>query len=54
LQARGVDGILAIDTQLEGALQTPTVAVAGHSEVPGVTNVILDHHRAATIRRHHG
>ena len=40
LQARGVDGILAIDTQLEAALPAPTVSVAGHSAVPGVTNVI--------------
>src|SRR6059058_2060371 len=32
LQARGVDGILAIDTQLEGALQSPTVSVAGHAQ----------------------
>ncbi len=43
LQARGVDGILAIDTQLEETLQAPTVSVAGHTAQPGVTNVILDH-----------
>lgn len=49
LQARGVDGILAIDTQLEGALQSPTVSVAGHTQIPGVTNVILDHNRAAEL-----
>jgi LacI family transcriptional regulator len=53
LQARGVDGILAIDTQLEGALPAPTVAVAGHSEVPGVTNVIIDHPRAAELALGH-
>src|SRR5258708_23634351 len=49
LQARGVDGILAIDTQMEGALQAPTVSVAGHTVLPGVTNVILDHNRAAEL-----
>jgi DNA-binding LacI/PurR family transcriptional regulator len=53
LQARGVDGILAIDTQLEGALQAPTVSVAGHTTIPGVTNVILDHNRAAELALGH-
>jgi DNA-binding LacI/PurR family transcriptional regulator len=53
LQARGVDGILAIDTQLEGAISAPTVAVAGHAELPGITNVILDHHRAAELALGH-
>ena len=53
LEARGVDGILAIDTQLEGALQSPTVSVAGHAQIPGVTNVILDHNRAAELALGH-
>ena len=53
LQARGVDGILAIDTHLEGALPAPTVSVGGHTELPGVTNVILDHYRAAELALGH-
>jgi DNA-binding LacI/PurR family transcriptional regulator len=53
LQARGVDGILAIDTHLEGALPAPTVSVGGHVHVPGVTNVVLDHHRAAELALGH-
>jgi DNA-binding LacI/PurR family transcriptional regulator len=53
LQARGVDGILAIDTQLDTALPAPTVRVAGHADLPGVTNVILDHHRAAELALGH-
>lgn len=53
LQARGVDGILAIDTHLETALPTPTVTVAGHETIPGVTNVVLDHHRAAELALGH-
>jgi DNA-binding LacI/PurR family transcriptional regulator len=53
LQARGVDGILTIDTQMEEALQSPTVSVASHAEIPGVTNVILDHHRAAELALGH-
>jgi LacI family transcriptional regulator len=53
LQARGVDGIIAIDTQFEGAISAPTVSVAGHANHPGVTNVILDHHRAAELALGH-
>ncbi len=53
LQARGVDGILAIDTQLEGAIHAPTVSVAGHTAFPGLTNVVLDHHRAAELALGH-
>ncbi|WP_371417453.1 LacI family DNA-binding transcriptional regulator [Granulicella sp. S190] len=53
LQARGVDGILAIDTHLEEAPSSPTVSVAGHFELPGITNVILDHHRAAELALGH-
>jgi DNA-binding LacI/PurR family transcriptional regulator len=53
LQARGVDGILAIDTQLEGAIPSPTVSVAGHTAFPGLTNVVLDHHRAAELALGH-
>ena len=53
LQARGVDGILSIDTHLEAALPAPTVTVAGHVSLPGVTNVVLDHHRAAELALGH-
>ena len=42
LEARGVEGILAIDTHLEESPMLPTVLVAGHSELPGVSNVVLD------------
>ncbi|RXH54326.1 LacI family DNA-binding transcriptional regulator [Granulicella sibirica] len=42
LEARGVEGILAIDTHLEESPMLPTVLVAGRSELPGVSNVILD------------
>src|ERR1700755_2772615 len=41
LQARGVEGILAIDTHLETAPSSPTVAVAGHVALPGLTNNIV-------------
>jgi len=49
LQARGVEGLLAIDTHFEVAPSSPTVAVASHTALPGVTNVVLDHERAAEL-----
>ena len=49
LRSRGVDGILAIDTHLEAPLPLPTVLVAGHTNLAGVTNVVLDHQLAARL-----
>jgi len=49
LRSRGVDGILAIDTHLNAPLPLPAVLVAGHTTLPGVTNVILDHQLAADL-----
>ena len=51
LRSRGVDGILAIDTQLDPNQQhrLPTVLVAGHTHIPGVSNVVLNHNRAAEL-----
>jgi DNA-binding LacI/PurR family transcriptional regulator len=42
LQARGVEGILAVDTHLEAETNLPTVLVAGHTEIANVSNVIVD------------
>lgn len=53
LVGRGAEGIIAIDTQLEHDLPVPAVAVAGHKTMPGITNVILDHHRAAELALKH-
>ena len=53
LRSRGIDGILAIDTHLEAELPVPAVCVAGHTAIPGVTNVVLDHHRAAELALGH-
>jgi LacI family transcriptional regulator len=53
LRSRGVDGILAIDTHLNGPLTLPTVLVAGHTALPGVTNVVLNHQRAADLAVSH-
>lgn len=55
LRSRGVDGILAIDTHLpeDAVLALPTVLVAGHTELSGVTNVILNHEKAAELALRH-
>ena len=50
---RGAEGIIAIDTHLEHDLPVPAVAVAGHKTMPGITNVVLDHHRAAELALKH-
>ncbi len=42
LQSRGVEGILAIDTHLDAESHLPTVLVGGHTELPGVSNIVLD------------
>jgi DNA-binding LacI/PurR family transcriptional regulator len=46
---RGAQGIIAIDTLLEHPIGVPVVAVAGHRHIEGVTNVLLDHGRAAEL-----
>jgi DNA-binding LacI/PurR family transcriptional regulator len=46
---RGVEGIITIDTILENIPDLPTVAVAGHRHLPGVTNIVLDHVKAADM-----
>ena len=46
---RGAQGIIAIDTLLEHPIPVPVVAVAGHRHIEGVTNVVLDHARAAEL-----
>jgi DNA-binding LacI/PurR family transcriptional regulator len=53
LQARGIEGLLAIDTHFETAPSLPTVAVPGHAAIPGVANVVLDHERAAELALGH-
>ncbi|MGA3010715.1 MAG: LacI family DNA-binding transcriptional regulator [Terracidiphilus sp.] len=53
LISRGAQGIIAIDTALEHSISVPVVAIAGHREIEGVTNVILDHARAAELTLNH-
>jgi len=44
---RASGGLHPTDTSLTEKLALPTVAVAGHLPVEGVTNIVLDHTRAA-------
>src|SRR6266516_4089291 len=53
LLTRGVEGFITTDTSLTEKLALPTVAVAGHERVDGVTNIILDHKRAARLALEH-
>ena len=53
LQARGVEGFITVDTSITERPALPTVAVAGHQKVAGVTNIILDHKRAARMALEH-
>ena len=53
LQARGVEGFITVDTSISEQPALPTVAVAGHQRVAGVTNIVLDHKRAARMALQH-
>src|ERR1700730_7684546 len=53
LQQRAVEGLIAVDTVLSEALDVPSVAVSGHRDVPGVTNIVLNHARAACLALQH-
>lgn len=53
LSERGVEGIITVDTTVHEAPGLPTVAVAGHKKVKGVTNIVLDHDRAAVLALNH-
>lgn len=50
---RCVEGLIAVDTPCEKGLLLPTVAVSRHDDVEGVTNISLDHPRAASLALEH-
>jgi DNA-binding LacI/PurR family transcriptional regulator len=50
---RSVDGLIAVDTPWSISLKVPVVTVSGHNQVKGVTNVVLDHVRAAELAIKH-
>jgi LacI family transcriptional regulator len=53
LQQRAVEGLIVVDTALAEAVDVPSVAVSGHRDVPGVTNIVLNHSRAACLALQH-
>jgi DNA-binding LacI/PurR family transcriptional regulator len=53
LLSRGAEALIAIDTAFEHPFPLPVVAVAGHRSIRGVTNVVLDHRRAAELTLTH-
>jgi LacI family transcriptional regulator len=53
LLGRGAEGLIAIDTALEHPFPVPVVAVAGHRRIEGVSNLALDHDRAAELALTH-
>jgi LacI family transcriptional regulator len=50
---RSVDGLIAVDTPWHLNLSVPVVTVSGHNDVKGVTNIVLNHHRAAEVALKH-
>ena len=53
LQQRAVEGLIAVDTACQKGVPIPVVAVSGHREMDGVTNIVLDHERAAKLAMEH-
>src|SRR5260370_2431966 len=49
----GGEGLIRLDTSLTEKLDLPTVAVAGRERVEGLTNIILEHARAARLALEH-
>jgi DNA-binding LacI/PurR family transcriptional regulator len=50
---RSVDGMIAVDTPWRLNLSVPVVTVSGHNCVKGVTNIVLNHQRAAEVALKH-
>src|SRR6201997_971620 len=53
LMDRSVEGFIAIDTALQHSLPIPVVAVANYRKIEGITNIALDHRRAAELAMRH-
>lgn len=53
LQDRAVDGLIAIDTPIRQHVALPTVTVSCPDEHEGLTNIVLNHRRAAELAIDH-
>ncbi|MGA7635259.1 MAG: LacI family DNA-binding transcriptional regulator [Terriglobales bacterium] len=50
---RGVEGFITVDTFIDHPLRLPTVSIPGHRQMEGVTNIVMDHRRAAWLALNH-
>ncbi|HYL97482.1 MAG TPA: LacI family DNA-binding transcriptional regulator, partial [Blastocatellia bacterium] len=50
---RRVEGIIAVDTPFGREVSVPVVAVSGHSALPNITTIKLNHKRAAQLALKH-
>jgi DNA-binding LacI/PurR family transcriptional regulator len=50
---RSVDGFLLVNTSLNESMNQPVVSISGHRRMEGVTNVVLDHDRSASLALKH-
>ncbi|HTJ30588.1 MAG TPA: LacI family DNA-binding transcriptional regulator [Acidobacteriaceae bacterium] len=53
LASRGAEGFITVDLPFAEDLSLPTIAVAGHASLPGVTSLVLDQARAAHLALQH-
>jgi DNA-binding LacI/PurR family transcriptional regulator len=50
---RGVEGFITVDTFIDRPLPLPAVAIPGHRQVEGVTNIVMDHRKGAWLALNH-
>jgi DNA-binding LacI/PurR family transcriptional regulator len=50
---RSVDGFLLVNSTLEEEVKQPVVSISGHKHMEGVTNMVLDHDRSASLALKH-
>ena len=53
LMGRFVDGFIAVDTPWNHDMPIPVLTVSGHNPAKGVSNILLDHDRAAELALRH-
>jgi LacI family transcriptional regulator len=53
LLARGAEGFITVDTSLDEPLPLPTVSVAGHRRLQGVSNIVLDQETGVRLALEH-
>jgi len=53
LQQRAVEGLILVDTPSQAGMAFPVVAVSGHQQVSGVSNISLNHTHAARLALQH-